>query len=45
MNMCWICNTKSRAVFVKFNKDGTIKWVDRCINPRCSTYNRYIANE
>lgn len=41
-NICYICNTKSRKYFVKFNKDGSITWTDRCTNPNCKTYNKYV---
>ena len=43
MKMCWICNTKSRTDFIRFNKDGSVTWTDKCINPNCPTHNRFIT--
>lgn len=42
LKMCWICNTKSVADFIKFNKDGSVKWESRCTNPNCPTHNRFL---
>ena len=40
--ICWICNVKSVCYFIKFNKDGSATLIERCMNPNCRKYNKFI---
>ena len=41
MLMCYVCGMHSRKQYFVCTKDG-FKLKDRCFNPCCRTYNKYL---